>query len=134
MSITYKELIKDIPLSDIPISHQHNLEELLKRINVIRTAYGKPMTITSGYRSKQDHLRIYRSKGVPDHKIPMGSLHLSGEACDVSDPKQELQKWCKANVHILEEVGLWCEDFSATVNWVHFQSRPPKSGKRFFLP
>ncbi len=111
------------------------MSELLKRINVIREAYGKPMIITSGYRSMQDHLRIYSAKGITDKsKIPMKSKHLEGLACDVSDPNQELQKWCLENITILEENGLYCEDFSYSPNWIHFQIVPPKSGKRFFIP
>lgn len=114
---------------------QKNLQELLVKINKIRDLYGKPMTITSGLRTMEDHLRIYREKGITDKdKIPMKSLHLVGMAVDISDPHQELQKWCLANVNKLEEIGLWCEDFGATVNWTHFQIAPPSSGKRFFKP
>lgn len=133
--IAFKELIKNTTLADIPIAHQHNLEELLKRINVIREAYGKPMTVTSGYRSLQDHLRIYSQKGITDRsKIPMASQHLSGCAVDISDPNKELQAWVLQNVALLEQVGLWCEAFEATPTWCHFQWKPPKSGNRFFKP
>ena len=133
--ITLKELIKDIAISDIPIAHQHNLEELLIKINKVRIVYGKVMTVTSGYRSMYDHKRIYNAKGIFDEKkIPMKSKHLEGLAVDISDPKQELQKWCLANTALLESVGLWMEDFSATKNWCHFQIRAPRSGNRFFKP
>lgn len=135
MSITFKEIIKNIPLSDIDHAVQINIEDLLIAVNIVRTAYGKPMLVTSGLRSMQDHLRVYASKGITDKsKIPMKSAHLTGEAIDISDPKQELQSWILANIDILEAAGLWCEDFSATPNWVHFQIRPPKSGNRFFKP
>lgn len=133
--ISFNELIKGSVISDIPLDHQHNLEELLKRVNQVRTAYAKPMIVTSGYRSMQDHLRIYSQKGITDRsKIPMKSKHLYGQAVDISDPNKELQKWCLANVKLLEQIGLWMEDFSATSNWVHFQTLPPGSGRRFFLP
>ena len=112
-----------------------NLPILLERINKVRSAWGNPMTVTSGLRSMEDHLRIYREKGITDpSKIPMGSSHLKGAACDIFDPKQELQAWCKANEKLLEEIGLWMEDFSATPNWVHFQIVAPRSGNRFFKP
>lgn len=112
-----------------------NIDQLLIAINKIRSAYGKPMKVTSGWRSLTDHLRIYREKGITDMiKIPLKSKHLSGQAVDVSDPNKELQRWCKANEDILEDAGLWLEDFSATPNWVHFQCVPPKSGKRWFMP
>lgn len=138
--ISLKELLKGTNISDVPLSHQHNLEELLIRINKIRSAYNKPMTVTSGYRSMQDHIRIYSEKaskaGVEfdPKKVPMGSSHLTGCAVDISDPDRELQKWCTENVNILEEVGLWCESFEYTANWTHLQIVPPKSGKRFFIP
>lgn len=133
--ITFNELIKGNSIADIPIAHQHNLEELLKKINVIRAAYGKPMTVTSGYRSMQDHLRIYSTKGITDKsKIPMQSKHLYGQAVDISDADGKLKEWVKVNVAKLEEAGLYCEDFAYTKTWLHFQILPPKSGKRFFIP
>lgn len=133
--ITFNELIKGNFINDIPIEHQHNLEILLKRVNMVRAAYGKPMMVTSGYRSLQDHIRIYSMKGITDRsKIPMKSKHLYGQAVDFSDPKGELQAWCKANEALLVQAGLWMEDFSATPNWIHFQILPPASGKRWFLP
>jgi len=114
---------------------QNNLKILLEKINKVRLLYNKPMSVTSGLRSMEDHLRIYHNKGIyDDSKIPMKSKHLYGEACDISDPRQELQKWCLANIDKLEEIGLWMEDFSATSNWVHMQIVPPKSGNRFFKP
>lgn len=139
MSITFKELIKDIQISDIPHAHQINLEELLKKINLVRDKYAKPMLVTSGYRTEQDHLRIYRQladkRGVDfdPKKVPMGSAHLRGSACDISDKDGSLYKWCEDNVKFLEEVGLWMEikDDQARV---HFQIYPPKSGNRFFKP
>ena len=127
-------------INDVPILHQHNLEDLLVKINKIRTAWAKPMTITSGYRSMQDHLRIYseinaklRKAGKAERKVPMGSKHLLGLACDVSDPDGSLHDWCVANTKLLEDVGLWCEvkDDAARV---HFQSEAPASKKRFFIP
>ena len=133
--ITMKELIKDTLISDIIIEHQHNLEELLIRINKIRTAYGKTLTVTSGYRTIQDHIRIYNKNCIMDpKKIPMQSTHLYGKAVDIYDPNKDLQKWCLANIKILEDIGLWLEDFEATPNWVHFQISSPKSGKRMFKP
>lgn len=137
-----KELLgPNTNIADVPIAHQHNLEELKKKLNQVRSLYGKPMIVTSGYRNKVDHVRIYseinakrKKEGKPELPIPTLSKHLIGCAADIHDPKQTLQKWCLENVAKLEEIGLWMEDFSATKTWVHFQTRPPKSGKRFFLP
>ena len=128
--ITFKEIIKNIQINDLPIAHQQNIQNLLEKMNVIRKAYGKSMIVSSGYRTMQDQLRI-------NPKSPK-SNHLSGNACDISDPNQELQKWCLENIVLLEEVGLFLEDFSYCKNWVHFQSVPYGSWKlgksRFFKP
>lgn len=133
--ITLKELLDGSDASQLPDEHLANLQVLLERINKIRAAWGQPMKVTSGYRSKDRHLAIYAKKGITDPtKIPMGSKHLSGQAVDIYDPKQKLQSWLIANAAILKNVGLWCEHFSATPNWVHFQCVAPKSGTLFFYP
>lgn len=113
---------------------QDNLKELHKRINVVRLAYGKPMIVTSGLRTLKHHLEIYARKGIYPPKVPMKSNHLSGRAVDFSDSDGKLKAWVKDNIKLMEEIGLWLEDFSATKTWCHFQINPPKSGNRFFLP
>lgn len=130
--ITKEELNpKNFPLTE---EQKNNLQILHERINKIRSAYGKPMIVTSGVRDVNDHIRIYREKGISDDKIPMGSKHLKGQAVDIADSKKELADWCKNNQNLLEEFELWLEDLDSTVGWVHFQTVPPKSGKRFFKP
>jgi hypothetical protein len=138
--ISYKEILCGHSLADVEIRIQHNLEELLGRMNLIRTAYGKPMIVTSGFRSKQDHLRIYSEinakrvkAGLPELNAPMGSRHLSGQAVDILDRDGSLHQWCKDNEDLLVRIGLWCEEKDSTPR-VHFQTVPPASGKRFFHP
>jgi uncharacterized protein YcbK (DUF882 family) len=131
--ISFNEMIRGLVLSDIPIAHQQNIQELLKRVNILRQRWGKPMQVTSGYRTLQDHLRIYAQKGIPADKVPMRSQHLIGAAVDISDPDLSLTKWLKENnSEKLVEVELYCEE--GNKNWVHFQLYPPKSGNRWFLP
>lgn len=62
------------------------------------------------------------------------SHHLTGKACDVSDPTGSLDRWCLANLDELEAIGLWMEAPGSTPGWCHLQTVPPKSGKRVFLP
>lgn len=120
---------------DCPKELEENLLNLLIKINKVRDAWGKPMTVTSGWRSKEDQIRIYTAKGITDQaQMHMRSKHFSCQAVDIADPNRELQEWIKTNIKLIEEIGLWMEDFSATPNWVHFQTVPPASGKRFFLP
>lgn len=132
--IAMDELLKGVKLESQPADVQANLKTLLERINVIRQAWNKAMTVTSGLRTREDQVRIYTAKGIPESKIPWGSMHLTGGAVDIFDPNKELQQWCKANEDQLVKAQLWMEDFSATPNWAHFQITPPKSGKRWFMP
>ena len=102
-----------------------NLNVLLDKINKIRSAWGKPMIITSGLRSEADQQRINPS--APK------SHHLTGEACDISDPQLELTSWLKGDgAQLAEEIGLWFEE--GNKNWVHAQIVPPHSNNRWFLP
>jgi uncharacterized protein YcbK (DUF882 family) len=135
--ITMQELLKGTKFEDIPKEHQDNLLKLLAAVNIIREAWGKPMRITSGYRSMLDHLRIYREKGITDKsKIPMKSKHLFGAGVDIADPGLLLTKWLQDHPEMLEKAGLFCE--AGNSNWVHFQCLPfgsYKPGKtRWFNP
>lgn len=122
---TFESLDKEI---------QDNLNILLDKVNKVRTAYAKPMIVTSGLRTKQHHLEIYARKGIFPPKVPMKSNHLFGRAIDFADGDGKLKKWILENIKLIEEIGLYMEDFTATKTWVHFQINPPKSGKRFFKP
>lgn len=128
----------DLVSSQIDPEHSKNIQILLEKVNRLAEAYGKPLRVTSGYRSKAKHLAIYAAKGITDQsKIPMQSNHLKGLAVDfvpVEDPVAHLQDWIKQNESLISEIGLWFEDFSATKTWVHAQAVAPKSGKRFFMP
>lgn len=132
--VSFKEALGSHVLSEVPIAHQQNIQELLKRVNVLRAAWGRPMIVTSGYRSLQEHLNIYFKKGITDRKkIPMGSAHLTGQAIDIYDPGLKLTAWLKENDSSrLIEVDLYCEEGNS--NWVHFTTRRPGSGRRWFLP
>lgn len=113
---------------------QDNLNNLLLKVNKIRMLWNNPMTVTSGLRTIEDHLRIYAAKGITDiAKIPMHSKHLIGAAVDISDPNLEITAWLKENnSQGLVDAELWCEE--GNKNWVHFQIFAPSSGNRWFLP
>lgn len=103
-----------------------NLLILLERINKVRDAYGVPMIVTSALRSLELQMKVNPS--APK------SHHLMGEAVDILDQSGKLKAWVKANLSLIEEIGLWMEDFGHTPTWVHFQIVPPRSGNRFFIP
>ena len=126
----------ETPISAITnIEHKNNYQVVSKRVAAVLLKFGEKRSVTSGYRSMEDHLRIYRKKGITDKaKIPMKSKHLFGQAVDIADSDGKLKEFLKKNVSLLEENGLWCEDFDHTKTWVHFQIVAPASGKRFFIP
>lgn len=63
------------------------------------------------------------------------SLHMTAEACDMRDtPTRDFARWCCKNSEVLERAGLWLERFEWTPTWVHLQTRPPASGRRFYIP
>lgn len=118
--ITREEILKG---NECPPELEENLKLLLERMNNVRAHYGKPMQITSGLRTKEDHLRIYKQKGITDKsKIPMKSKHLFCLACDVYDPSGELNEWCTSNEDLLRDIGIWLETRQG--NWQHFQVWP----------
>lgn len=135
--ISENEITGDQEILEI---YKSDLKILLERINIIRKSYGKSMIVTSGFRSWYHHTEIYRKKalkrGVPFYidQVPKKSKHLYCQAVDIGDADGELKKWVLNNIELLEKTGLWCEDFSVTKTWVHFQIYPPASGKRFFMP
>lgn len=124
---------------NVPNNIQVNIDELLLKINKVRDVWALPMIVTSGLRTMEDHIRIYKDlakqRNVPydQSKVPMGSRHLSGQAVDIADPTGALYDWCRQNEKLLETIGLWCEEKDDQKR-VHFQTVPPKSGKRFFKP
>lgn len=132
--ISMKELLNGkYKLEDQSDEIQKNLAFLLERVNKIRKLWGKSMTVTSGLRTLEDHLRIYAAKGITDKtKIPMKSRHLIGAAVDIADEGLLLTKWLKDKPDVLVDAQLWCEE--GNKNWVHFQIVPPASGSRWFLP
>ena len=134
--ITFIEVLNGHLLSDVPFAAQQNIQELLKRVNKVAVAWGNPMRVTSGYRTMEEHFRIYSTiafkRGVPFDRnmVPTKSNHLYGKAVDILDKDGALYVWLHDNPQILIDAGLYCE--SNTAGWVHFQSVPPASGARWF--
>lgn len=101
-----------------------NLEKLMIAINLIRDLYGKPLTVSSGYRPAAQNVAAGGTKK---------SCHLTCEAVDFADADRKLTKWCLSNLDVLASAGLYMESPINTPSWVHLQTRAPKSGKRIFL-
>ena len=134
--ITRQDLCKGYDFDELSKDIQVNLDTLQIRINNIMTLWGQDFVVTSGFRSMEDHLRIYADKGITDQsKIPTHSKHLYGQAVDIEDKDGSLATWCHENdgQHVID-CELWCEATESTTGWVHFQIIPPGSGHRFFIP
>lgn len=118
--ITASEILKG---KQCPANLQANLDELLRRVNILRGIYGKPMIVNSGYRTREENTRIGGATN---------SAHLYCQAVDFRDYSRDLSNWCLANQSVLEECQLWAELPSSTPTWLHLQSRPAKH--RVFEP
>lgn len=98
--------------------------ELLTALQKLRDMYGKPMTVSNGFRCEKHNSEV----GGAKH-----SSHLVGMAADISDPHGELKRFCSGLV--LEACGLWMEspkDTGGLVGgWAHLQIRPVGSGRIF---
>ena len=109
---------KEFPLS---AELETNLSKLLEAVSKLEALYGKPMTVSSGYRPGFYNTR---AGGSPN------SSHKFCEAVDLHDRDNAIKKWI--TVEILEQCGLYQEDPSRTKTWVHCQIRPTHS--RVFKP
>lgn len=118
--ITFKEITKD---QDIPTKYLENLYELHQKINEIRSRYGQPMIVSSGYRTVA-HEKTQGRSGKSDH--------CKCQAIDIYDPSRALCKWVHEHEELLSTLGLWIEHTDYTPNWVHFTIKP--KSRRFFIP
>lgn len=124
--ITKEEVLMGrIKYEDLSQELKNNLDKLLIALNLFRAAYGKPMYVSSGYRSPEDN----KAAGGANK-----SNHMLCLACDFKDSDNKLKEYIKSNPTILEQCGLYQEDPSSTVSWTHLQCSPPKSGNRVFKP
>ena len=100
-----------------------NLADLMGRINIIRAAYGKSLSVSSGYRPAAQNAAAGGAKQ---------SSHMSCQAVDFRDTDGEFAKWCLANMDLIKKVGLFLEDPKHTPTWVHLQTRPTRNNP--FVP
>jgi hypothetical protein len=134
--ISKDELLKsrDIQYSnDYTQEISDNLDRFLIVANKIRDAYGKPMTVNSGWRPPSINAA---TAGAATH-----SLHMQGLAMDISDPDNSLMNWVLQNLDLMKKLGVFIEDFrwcgfgdTGPRNWVHFGLGAPASGHRIFVP
>lgn len=97
--------------------------EMLTKLNEIREAFGKPISLTSGKRC-QKHNDEMRPPGAK------GSSHVKGVAADLVRT-QELAKFLINN---LEKFNLRMESLDKTPSWIHIDMSYSGVGSRIFNP
>ncbi len=102
-----------------------NIDKLLIALNIIRKAYGKPMSTSSGWRPAGLNKAVGGAKK---------SNHMLGLACDFRDLGGELDEWCMKNLDVLAKAGLYLEHPDYTKGWCHLQLAEPRSKNRVFKP
>lgn len=115
---------------DVDSIVESNLITLMNRLNKLQAQWQKPMIVTSALRTPEQQENLIKAGKTNAKK----SKHLFGAAADIYDPENKLREWLLENPQVLEECNLWCEHWSATPTWVHFQIFPPASGNRWFYP
>lgn len=103
-----------------------NINKLIPIINDLLEAYGKPVTMNSGFRTEEDQMRI-------NPKAPK-SMHCIGAAIDIGDKDHNFRYWCLNNLNEVIKRGIYLEDPAHTASWMHCQIIAPKSGSRIFIP
>ena len=102
-----------------------NAEIICGRANQLIAAFGEDRGLRSGWRPAA----INKSAGGATR-----SKHMTGHAVDIEDNDGRLDAFCRQNVGLLEQLGLWLEAPEYTESWTHIQCLPPRSGRRFFMP
>lgn len=107
-----------------------NIVKLADTYLAICTLFKQPPRITSGYRSLDEQVDLYRRMGK---KAPMGSAHCKAAAMDLADEFGLIYETLSQPENLLKH-GIYLEHKSATPTWCHVQIIPPVSGRRIFYP
>jgi len=105
---------------------KENLEILFEAVSELERQYDEDFIVTSGVRTPEEQERI-------NPKVKH-SAHIAGSAVDVLDLDHAIYQFCVDNIPLIKKLGLYIEDRSVTVRWIHLQTRRPPSGNIFFIP
>ena len=103
-----------------------NAQDTVNKVNELLGMFGETRKVTSGWRPVSVNASTLNA--APKSK------HMTCQACDLDDPEGDLDEWAINNGWALENIGLWQEHPASTKSWAHFQTVPPRSGKRVFYP
>lgn len=123
-------------ISPLTPEMEENLEKLIMAVSRVRAAYGKSLTVSSGYRPASINSSVGGAKL---------SAHQSCQAVDIVDKDGKLAEWVMNNLDFVKNCGiLGVEDPRYTIilnkdgsrnsGWLHMDIRGAKSGKLVFIP
>ena len=111
--ITREEILGN---NKCPPELEENLKKLLEAVNLLRSKYGRPMFVNSGFRTPEHNAKVGGAKN---------SRHCLCLAVDFRDNDGKLKEFCRANDYqVLKECGLWMEDGEKTKTWLHVDITP----------
>lgn len=114
-----------IKVEDLTPQLKQNAEDMVEGANELLRHFGEYRRVNSGYRDLEANKKAGGS---------MKSKHLTCQAVDLADRDGSLAKFCRANLQLLELLGLYMEHPNMTRGWCHLQSVAPASGNRVFIP
>lgn len=107
----------------LDMQQARNMADLLARVNFLIASLKIDTTVSSGYRPSAINKTIGGAK-LSTHTVCAG--------IDLHDSSGNIGKVLKANVTLLEWLGLWLENPTETVGWVHLDTKTRKN--RIFNP
>lgn len=122
-----KNQINNTPSDEV----EQNIEELLEVLDGLREFYGKPIRITSGYRSAELNRLV---RGVPT------SAHVIGYAADLQPVQGSFEEFKASVIDWLDKSGVKFDqciiERSKSAQWVHFglyNRKGQQRGQQFSL-
>lgn len=113
---------------------KRNAPETVRRANLLLNAFyadnpgAAPRRVTSGWRPPS------LNRTIPG--AAKNSLHMTGQAIDLSDDDEELDDWLMSpnGEAVLRELGLRHEHPDYTSRWAHLDTKQPSPGRLHFIP
>lgn len=112
-----------------------NLVRLAAAMTAVEVAYGRRLAVTSGFRTFDDQVRVYKEinkNRAVKLATPLRSAHLVGLAADLFDRNGLFWDWLMNNIPLLETLGIFLEQKRG--QWCHLTLARPRSGNRIFQP
>lgn len=103
----------------MPPDVRTNVEHLAQQLQVIRDHIGRPLAITSGYRSEA-HTRKLISQGI---KTSLKSYHVTGKAADLKAGTMSAKELAATITALMIEGKITAGGVGLYSTWVHYDTR-----------